>query len=67
MRLRKYLDRNGLTQTKFAESLDVSGVYFNKIVNGKRTPSKKLALKIEQMTGGKVRLRELLFPSTHTP
>jgi DNA-binding transcriptional regulator YdaS (Cro superfamily) len=35
-------------------------VYFNALVNLRRTPSRKLALKIQKETGGKVTAAELL-------
>lgn len=45
-----------------ARVLGIHNVYFNAIVNNRRTPSKNLALRIQEATGGSVTVMELLFP-----
>ncbi|MBM0847740.1 transcriptional regulator with XRE-family HTH domain [Staphylococcus epidermidis] len=43
------LFKNGLSISKFANALDINTSYANQIVNGKRTPSPKLAKKMAQI------------------
>jgi|DEB0MinimDraft_10_1074344.scaffolds.fasta_scaffold501169_1 DNA-binding XRE family transcriptional regulator len=54
MLLDDYLKKNRITQTKFASMVGVSRVQVNRLVRKKRTPSLKLAKKIERITQGKV-------------
>jgi len=63
MDLRTYL--TGKSRKEFAVKLQTSVFYVNNLCQGV-TPGKKLALKIEQATGGAVTLRELLFPKEAT-
>ena len=42
------------TQTAAAERLELLLPHFNQLLNGKRTPSAKLAARIEKLTGGMV-------------
>jgi DNA-binding XRE family transcriptional regulator len=44
--LKKMLILNGLTQTDFAKSIEVTLPYFNQIINEERNPSPKIAKKI---------------------
>jgi transcriptional regulator with XRE-family HTH domain len=50
--LRTILDELNMTQTDFAESLNISFGYFNMLINGrKKSISQSLALLIEKMYG----------------
>lgn len=61
MKLKNYLKKHG-DSVKMARVLGIHNVYFNAIVNNRRTPSKNLALRIQEATGGEVTVMELLFP-----
>lgn len=61
MKLKKYLKKHG-DSVKMARKLGIHNVYFNAIVNNRRTPSKNLARRISNETGGAVSIIELLFP-----
>jgi len=64
MKLKTYLKKQGYGfGVKFAKKLGIHPVYLSSI-SGSCRPSPKLALRIEQATGGAVTLRELLFPDT---
>jgi DNA-binding transcriptional regulator YdaS (Cro superfamily) len=60
MDLREWLFRNRIKITPFARSLEYDPVHLNKIVNGKRNPSKRLAKAIEKATNGEVKADELV-------
>lgn len=66
MELREYLFRKRITITDFSKKIGVSRHYLNRIVNKWRTPSPKLAKKIEEATKGEVTKEELLFPEDFT-
>jgi DNA-binding transcriptional regulator YdaS (Cro superfamily) len=59
MNLKTYITKHG-DQKKLAKKLKLHHVYFNALVNLRRTPSRKLALKIQKETGGQVTAAELL-------
>lgn len=61
MELKKYLKKRGDAK-KFADTLEIHAVYLNSLVHHRRTPSRKLAAKIELKTGGAVTAMELLYP-----
>jgi transcriptional regulator with XRE-family HTH domain len=50
MRLSDWLQSKGLTQFAFAKLVDVSPATICKILNGERSPSKRLIRKIQQVT-----------------
>lgn len=62
MILKKYLKTIGMTQEAFAQKAGVTGTYIRYITAGARTPSRKLAKKMEALTNGEVTAIELLFP-----
>lgn len=62
MELKQYLKETKTRQMAFCKVLGIHYQYLSKIVRKNRTPSAKLAGDIEKETGGKVTLRELLFP-----
>lgn len=62
MKIKYALKEMGITQKTLANMVSVHPVYLNSVINGRRNASVKLALRIEQATGGAVTLRELLFP-----
>lgn len=59
MSLRDYLHFNKLKASEFARMLDVTPTYLRLIKNNHFVPSKKLAAKIELITGGQVTFEEL--------
>lgn len=62
MQLYKYLELTDLTIKQFATILDIDRSYLNLIILGHRIPSKKLALRIEKATKGKIKAIDLIFP-----
>ena len=52
--LEKYLNLKNIPIVKAAAELGVSRPYLTDVKNGKRFPSRKLALKIESWSGGMV-------------
>lgn len=65
MTLREYLFKKRLTQEQFAESVGLTRSHLSRIVSGALIPSRKTALKIEEVTKGKVTANELLFPEKY--
>lgn len=51
-----------ITQRDIAKKVGSHPVYINAILRGRRHPSPKLALAIEEATGGAVTRMELLYP-----
>lgn len=49
--LKDELEARGISQRKFAQTIDVSYSILNKVVNGKRPITTEYALKIEAATG----------------
>jgi transcriptional regulator with XRE-family HTH domain len=62
MDLDEYLFRKNISQTDFAEQLDISRNHLGEILRGRRSPSVKLAKKIEELTKGEVTREEAMFP-----
>ena len=54
MDLKAYLNKKGMTQLAFAKSIGISPAELNRFIKGKRTPTLKLAKKIERITQGQV-------------
>ncbi len=65
VRLDEYLFKTKTTKTAFAQQLGISRGYLQHILSGIKTPSVKLAKKIEEMTEGKVSKEEVLFPEEY--
>lgn len=62
MMLKEYLRRKRLTITAFADQLSTSKGYVSDIIAGKRSCSLEMAVAIEDLTGGRVKCRDLLLP-----
>ncbi len=62
MDLDEYLFRKKISQTDFANELGISRNHLGEILRGRRSPSVKLAKKIEELTKGKVTKEEAMFP-----
>lgn len=58
MKLETYLSDRKIKHSDFAEKLGVSQVTVTRYVNGNRTPSLSMALKIEELTKRKVRVSD---------
>jgi len=64
MKLENYLKEHKINQTHFGRFIGVSRFHVNKLVREKRTPSFKLAKKIQEMTNGAVSIND--FPMEPT-
>lgn len=62
MLLKDFLDKEQIMYQDFAKDLGVSRVYFYHLLSGHRKVSKKMAVKIELLTKGKVTRMEALYP-----
>lgn len=62
MDLKSFLTEIGSAQVDFARQINISKNYLSEIVNKKRQPSSKLALRISEATNGRVSVMDLLFP-----
>jgi transcriptional regulator with XRE-family HTH domain len=62
MDLDEYLFRKKISQTNFANELGISRNHLGEILRGRRSPSVKLAKKIEELTEGEVTKEEAMFP-----
>lgn len=60
MDLRTYLFHKRISITDFSKRIKCSRDHLSRIVNGKLTPSRRLAEDIEQETNGEVTLKELM-------
>jgi len=60
MKLKKYLNDNGIARQSFAKSINVSYGYLNQIMSGHRNAGLCIAVKIEKVTKGKVRCKDML-------
>lgn len=60
MHLKEYLEEKGLSYSAFAEQLGSHVQYVKRIACGNRSPGLKLALRIEELTEGKVTPREMI-------
>lgn len=65
MNLKEYLEEIRSTYREFAEKLDIRPQYLQSIAYGKKKPSLELAVKIEELTHGKVTPKELLEHCNH--
>lgn len=62
MIIREYLARTGTTQEQFAKSLGVTRAYLGQVLLGIRRFHPNKAIKVHEITGGKVTRDEALFP-----
>ena len=60
MKLLEYLKKYRVTQRSFAKQVGVTEAYISQILNGLRSPSIRLAGKIEDKTEGNVTFKDLL-------
>lgn len=60
MDLKEYLNENGLNYRDLSEKLGIHPQSLKNIACGTRSPGLKLALRIEELTGGKVTPRDLI-------
>lgn len=67
MNLNSFLREHEIKQGEFASLLGITKGHISQIANAKSRPSPELAARIEQVTGGAVSLRELLFPNEGAP
>ena len=62
MKLSDWFRLQGVSATRFAHSLGVEPSTITRLVNGERSCSLELAIRIENATKGKVAPRELIQP-----
>lgn len=67
MKLDDYIYYEGISQRELARRLDIHFRYLHGLVTGEFIPARKLALKIEEITQGKVTALELLLPKPAKP
>jgi transcriptional regulator with XRE-family HTH domain len=63
MDLKTYLEKTGLTYAELAERLGIHAQSIKNIACGIRRPGLRLALKIEELTEGKVTPKEMISPT----
>ena len=68
MNLRQYLEKEKISIPKFAKLIGSTPRHLQRIVYGGNLPSLKIAIKILEVTYGKVTLKELIdyIPETET-
>lgn len=62
MKLIDYLKQQNISYSDFAKQINVTASYITYILQNKRRPSPEIALKIEQVTEGRVSRIEVLYP-----
>ena len=62
MDLEYWLIENNLSQSDFAKKLEINRTHLNRLVRRRTAPSKKLAIRIQQLTQGGVSAIDMLFP-----
>ncbi len=61
MKIKEYLEKNGIRQSWMAAQLGVSVRFFNSIVNDQRQLPKKYWTKIIVLSGGQVTIEDLVY------
>lgn len=65
MFLDEYLFYSKISKKEFAKMVGVSYPHFTMIASGKLDCTMKMAKKIEEVTNGKVSVKEMLFPKDY--
>ena len=60
MKLRDYLESRNLSSKEFAKLVGISAASVDNYLAGRRTPTLKIARKIEEITHGRVRCMDLV-------
>jgi DNA-binding XRE family transcriptional regulator len=60
MKLKEWLDKQLGTKKEFAEKIGVSRYTLYKYLNGEATPRLEIALRIQKVTNGEVRVEDLI-------
>jgi plasmid maintenance system antidote protein VapI len=60
MTLREFKDKRGLRTEDLADLLDLSIGHTSDLINGRRSCSLEVAVRIEELTRGRVRCRDLI-------
>lgn len=58
--IKRYCKANQMSQREFARAVGLSEGFVSQLVNGHEKCGREAALQIEERTGGRIRLRELL-------
>lgn len=61
MILKKWIKDNHLTQSEFADAININKHQLNKILNGRSNASVKLAMRIEDYTDGDISAIDMIF------
>lgn len=64
MKLNEWLRQEGMVHRAFAERLGISKAMLSLMLSGKRRPGRELAVNIEAVTKGKVKVKEWAEPTT---
>lgn len=62
MNLKEYIDINDISTLEFANLIGLDRAHTNMLILGHRVPSRRTALRIERITKGKIKAKDLLFP-----
>lgn len=65
MKLKEWLKKNNVTQTKMGVDFKTSSSFINNISMNRQPVGKKLAKRIEEYTDGEVTRLELLYPEEY--
>lgn len=57
-KLAQYIESNGITKVAFAKSIGTSRFYIHDLISGRRAPSVKMMLKIEEVTKGRIKAKD---------
>jgi plasmid maintenance system antidote protein VapI len=63
MEIKEYLKESNVSRRQFSEKLGIHYMHLNNLIRKERKPSRDLALRIEEATGGAVTRMELLYPA----
>lgn len=66
MRLDVYLKIHEISQIQMAKKLGITKAYMHELSSRKKSPSRVMAKKIEEITKGEVTRLELLYPEEFT-
>lgn len=61
MTLKQFIEKYEISQSEMARRLDISLAHFRMLMLGQTAPSRKLAIRIEKITGGAITKEEAIF------
>ena len=60
--IKEFCKENKIRQRELARQSDISAAYMTQIIKGQRRPTPPVALRIQNATGGKVGVLQILYP-----